>query len=119
MTTPRPTFGRLDSSPDRRAEARRPVALRGKLVVGPAFVFDCVIRNLSDGGARIELALAVTAPNEVWLVDLSSAIAWRAAVIWRRPPETGLKFLERHDLKRPTAATPGHLRKLWLDASGR
>jgi hypothetical protein len=119
MANLKPTFGRFEGGADRRVETRRPAALRGRLVVGPQFAFDCVIRNLSDGGARIDLPFAVPPLDQAWLLDISGAVAWRCAAVWRNQAELGLKFLDRHDLKRPTIATPGHLRKLWLDAGGR
>lgn len=54
---------------------------------------DCVVRNLSEGGALLLVAEARRAPSEVDL-DLSRGGTWRPArVVWRTEAAMGVAFL--------------------------
>jgi hypothetical protein len=104
---------------DRKASRRR-VLLGGKLVFGVAeFSVDCAIRDLSPSGARVKLPVDLATDEQVWLIDIRGAAAYRAEVAWRKGSEVGLTFSERHDLRAPTPATMTHLRMLWLDCATR
>jgi hypothetical protein len=51
---------------------------------------DCIVRNFTPGGAKVELSCPAAVPD---LVDLSIArkgIAYIARVVWRRDNEAGL-----------------------------
>lgn len=110
-----------DASGSQRPRAHRPrVLLGGKLVFGNATQSaDCTIRDLSDTGAKIRLGPDLPIGGEVWLIVLTTGLAWRASVAWRRGAEMGLRFLEQVDLKTPQTGPLGHLRRLWLDCGGR
>lgn len=51
---------------------------------------DCVIRNLSRNGAKLQLAGTATLPSEFDLVVLKTGQNRRARVIWRRADEIGV-----------------------------
>jgi hypothetical protein len=53
---------------------------------------NCLIRDLSDEGARIVLSPAVTIPNTVELQIPQRGQTFRARVQWRRADEIGLAF---------------------------
>jgi PilZ domain-containing protein len=53
---------------------------------------NCLIRDLSDTGARIVLSPAVTIPNTVELQIPQRGQTFRAQVQWRRADEIGLAF---------------------------
>jgi len=53
---------------------------------------NCLIRDLSDDGARIVLSPAVTIPNTVELQIPQRGQTFRARVQWRRADEIGLAF---------------------------
>ena len=58
-------------------------------------------------------------PDKVFLVDLKTAIAYEAHVVWRRYPLVGLAFDHQHGL---TEASTPHLRilkQLWMSARER
>ncbi len=103
-----------------RTDVRGRTLLGGKLVYGEgAITLDCMIRDLSDGGARIKLSDEQPLPNALFLIELRSGVAYEAAVAWKRYPELGLRFVSRHELE--TADTP-HLRvlrRLWTETRAR
>jgi hypothetical protein len=55
---------------------------------------NCLIRDLSDDGARIVLSAAVTIPNTVELQIPQRGQTLRAQVQWRRADEIGLAFTD-------------------------
>jgi hypothetical protein len=107
--------------PDGKRTARRQrVLLAGRLVYGDAqLTLDCGIRDLSEGGARVRLSSPALLPAQVWLIEVRSATAFRGEVAWRRTPEFGLKFLERHDLRAGTAPELKPLKRIWIESAAR
>jgi hypothetical protein len=107
------------SSAEHRREHRQRAYLGGKLVYGDYFSLDCVVRDINAGGARVQLPDAQAVPDKVYLVDLKTAIAYDAHVVWRRYPLVGLAFDHQHGLAE--ASTP-HLRilkQLWMSTRER
>jgi PilZ domain len=104
---------------EHRRSPRQRAYLGGKLVYGDYFSLDCVVRDINTGGAKVQLPEGQAVPDKVFLVDLKTAIAYDAHVVWRRYPLVGLAFDHRHGLAE--AATP-HLRilkQLWMAARER
>ena len=104
---------------ERRREPRQRVLLTGKIVsVDYSFTADCVIRDLSPGGAR------VTAPPEAvcgepFLIVVRNATAHRSSGVWHGDGQAGLKFLDSADV---SADVPRHLRPiqaLWAELAPR
>lgn len=117
MTNP---AGQDVGAADRRRARRPRVLLGGKLVFGNATQSaDCTIRDLSETGARVRISADLPIGGEVWLINITGGVAWRAQTAWRRANELGLQFLEQADLKEPLTGPLGHLRRLWLDCAGR
>ena len=67
---------------ERRHIGRTRVFKGGKILNGNAFRLDCVVRNLSNDGACIEVASTVSVPDEFELSFDSSRTV-------RRPPRRG------------------------------
>jgi hypothetical protein len=83
-----------------RKSPRKRVILGGKIVYNEgSYTYDCRIRDLSDGGARVVVAAGLVIPTHVVLIDTRSSIAYESEVIWLKAPEFGLKFLATHSLK--------------------
>ena len=104
---------------ERRREPRRRVLLTGKIVsVDYSFSADCVIRDLSPGGARI------TAPPEAvcgepFLIVVRNATAHRSRGVWHGEGMAGLRFLDAHNV---SADVPRHLlpiQALWAELAPR
>jgi len=103
-------------SDNHRKELRQRAYLGGKLVYGDYYSLDCVVRDIHKGGARVQLPDAQGVPDKVFLVDLKTAMAYDAHVVWRRYPLIGLAFEHQHGLV--DADTP-HLRilkRLWMSS---
>jgi hypothetical protein len=101
---------------DDRETTRQRTYIGGKLVYGDYFSLDCVVRDITTGGAKVQLPEGQAVPDRVFLVDLKTAIAYEAHVAWRRYPLVGLAFEHQHGLQ--GADTP-HLRilkQLWMSS---
>ena len=54
---------------------------------------DCIIRNLSDTGACLEIASAQVPVDRFDLVILPEFINRRCEVAWRKPGKIGVRFV--------------------------
>lgn len=96
-------------------DPRKKTYLFGLLVHGDgAFTMDCVVRNISAGGAKIALAKRQPLPGELFLIVVKYGLACRAHVAWLSFPERGLKFADMHFLAQPPPQELTFLRELWL-----
>jgi hypothetical protein len=107
-------------NPNARRGPRSRTYLGAKLVYGDgAFSLDCLMRDFSDAGARIKVPEGLPIPDQVFLVELRTGVAYEAEVVWRRLPEIGLKFLHQHDLANASHPHIRIMRRLWAEAQGR
>lgn len=76
------------------ARAVRPRVLNsGKLVIhGGQSVIDCVVRNMSEDGARVRITIPTMLPNTVELLVVKNDMIYPAEVRWNRNSEAGLRF---------------------------
>ena len=97
-----------------RAVPRKRVLFGRKLVYAAdgAFTADCTIKDISDGGARIQLGKRESIPAHVTLIDVRAGAAYEAEVVWRRAPQFGLRFLGKVTLNE-NHPVPSHLGRLW------
>lgn len=80
--------------PDRRASARHRVLKRGKAVFNDnKSVIDCMIRDLSSGGARIACTQAANLPDTFVLLSVPERELRSVRVAWRHMGELGVEFL--------------------------
>lgn len=78
---------------EKRIIRRRRVLKGGKIIFADGnSVVDCVIRNLSVAGARLEVPTTVGLPQEFTLVDSHSGRSYIAKVAWRRGETMGVEF---------------------------
>jgi PilZ domain len=79
---------------ERRWSRRMRVLKRGKTILQHNLVvFDCLIRDLSEGGARIVMDRAAILPAEFRLAILGAGEAREVRVVWRRADEAGVAFV--------------------------
>jgi hypothetical protein len=89
---------------ERRISRRSKSFLRGFVYVSKRRgALACLIRDLSDKGARIIFSDTVTLPDVVDLYIPQREQTLRARVQWRRDDEIGLGFME---IERAAAAEP-------------
>ena len=77
---------------DRRASARDKVLLGGRAEVDARARMNCVVRNLSENGACVEVDGYARVPEEINLTIISKGRAYLARVIWREANRLGLAF---------------------------
>jgi hypothetical protein len=90
----------------------------GKVLCG-AFAWDCVIRDQSATGLRIQMLSSATPPGTVQLVDLVSGFAHDVKVIWRKDREFGVKITRSQDLRGLAPASLQTARRIWQASQGR
>ncbi|HEV7602136.1 MAG TPA: PilZ domain-containing protein [Bradyrhizobium sp.] len=85
---------------DRRQNARARVIYSGVIAFNARqSTMDCVVRNFSDNGAKVEFENAALLPDEINLVIARKSRAFSAKIIWRQPNAAGVAFqpLRRND----------------------
>lgn len=99
---------------------RSRTCLYGKLVYGDgifvphdAFTLDCTVRDISEGGAKITLAIQQSLPLQVYLIVVKHAVAYQAKVVWQKFPARGLNFSKAYQLAAALPAELEFLRRLW------
>ena len=86
---------------DRRGSTRNRTYIGGQIAFNQrSSLMDCLVRNISGGGAKLAFTNTVTVPQEFELSMHQTARTFRAKVIWRRADEAGVVFLE----PRPSSA---------------
>ena len=64
------------------------------MLPGAWVTFDCVIRDVSDTGARLRLGSESTLlPEKFELVFVAEQLAYPAKLRWRRGTECGVEYL--------------------------
>lgn len=104
----------------RRSEHRRRVLLGGCVTFNDgANVFDCTIRDLSDGGARITVPGHQPIARQVFLINIRDRVVFEAQVMWNRGGQAGLSFQKKLPLMELTDKRLDYLKRLWLDRASR
>ncbi|MEE9313293.1 MAG: PilZ domain-containing protein [Rhizobiaceae bacterium] len=82
------------SNQERRSSTRQRMLKSGTVSPdGRLSVFDCVVKNMSETGARIKVQAQQSIPNELIFMLKGSSIKADARVIWRHEKEIGLQFI--------------------------
>jgi hypothetical protein len=78
---------------DKRKLRRRPIRYTATAVFGPGDKRTCVVSDVSEGGARIDMENAQTAPEQFVLFLSHNGAARRICkVVWRKPHQVGVSF---------------------------
>jgi hypothetical protein len=117
---PMPTVQRKPENPtagpDLRLTARRRALLGGMIVARDGTSSsNCTIRELSEGGARIEVPRATNVPSKVYLLTSRQASAQEAQIVWRNATQAGLKLGAVHELSPKMNSDMRHLWRLYLE----
>jgi hypothetical protein len=78
---------------ERRNSSRSRVLKAAKLVLGTASVIDCVVCNVTNTGARIEIANTVELPEGLGLSFDGGFSIRPCRIVWRTVTETGVEFV--------------------------
>jgi hypothetical protein len=79
---------------ERRKHPRSRVLKSAKLILGSSSVIDCVVRNLTNIGARVVVPNTTMLPEHLHLTFDDGRTRYACKIVWRRLNETGLEFLE-------------------------
>ena len=116
--TPSPPVG--PTGCERRGAPRHRSLLGVKLVHTHGILsMDCVLRNMSETGARLSLPPNTGAPDHFDLIDLKHGEAFACRVVWRRYPMIGVTFDARDRLDTAESPRLKSLKSLWLAAVNR
>ena len=77
---------------ENRASVRRRTLKEGKVILTDTTVMDCRIRDLSDGGARLEFGGLTNLPKEFRLLIVGTNMVVPAALAWQRGQFVGVYF---------------------------
>ena len=103
---------------DRRGAPRVSTQRAGKVLCG-AFAWDCVIRDVSDIGVRVQMLAGATPPAKAQLVDLAAGLAHDVQMAWQKDREVGFKIIKSHDLRGLTPASARTAKNLWAASQAR
>jgi hypothetical protein len=78
---------------DRRKSARSRVLKSAKLLLGTSSIIDCVLRNVTNSGARVQIANTVELPDMLNLTLDGGYSVRPCRVVWRSLSETGVEFV--------------------------
>jgi PilZ domain-containing protein len=77
---------------ERRAHARHRVFKGGRLAFDDGGVVDCTVRNLSPGGARLDIASAIGLPSRFTLCIDSDHFVRHCHPVWCHDNHIGVAF---------------------------
>jgi hypothetical protein len=77
---------------DHRTSHRRRALKEGKVVLSDRIVIDCLIRDLSEGGARLEFGAPTELPDSFRLLIASMNLLVPAAPAWQHGLSVGVRF---------------------------
>ena len=78
----------------------------------------CVIADTSASGCKIKLDRPLSLPSDVTLIDLKTATAYEARVMWSKAGEIGLKLTVSSILSGLTPQRFAAARQVWLRHRG-
>src|SRR5258708_784878 len=77
---------------------------------------DCVIIDISAGGAQISTSEKVPVDLQVYLLDTGNQVAYLAKILWSNATRSGLWFLGKQPIGRGMAPCLSFLWRLLLEA---
>ena len=69
----------------------------GTITFGTYPSVDCIIRNISDKGARLEVQSAAAVPDHFMLLIKPELLKRSCRVAWRENQNIGVQFVMKHD----------------------
>ena len=81
--------------PNQRAAPRMRTLIAAKISFNNGqSTLDCLIRNLSDTGAKLIVSEAIALPDRFDLFIPQKSVTRRGRIVWRRGEEMGVRFDE-------------------------
>ncbi|HTV70114.1 MAG TPA: PilZ domain-containing protein [Rhizobiaceae bacterium] len=90
------TDGKIVS--ERRSGVRRRVLKGAVMIFNKGYsTFECVVRNESDGGARLSLAETFALPKTFTLTIMAEEEGRVVDIVWRSASEIGVRYRDMSD----------------------
>jgi hypothetical protein len=89
----------------RRFERMR-TFMAARIEYGSGTTLDCTIRNISDGGAKLQVSGGVTLPGEFYLIIPQRGLHRRVRLCWRNEDFCGVAFVGEEDAPGPGRPHP-------------
>ena len=103
------------ASIERRPKRRNRVLLGGIVAsVDGSHSFNCMIRDISPGGARV-FPRGQQVPSNLYLIHIRDRVAYEATVIWNNGKDVGVSFTNQFRLAEIVDPTKQFLTRLWYD----
>ena len=80
---------------ERRNNTRSRVLKSAKLIVGRSSTIDCVVRNLTNVGARIQIPNTTDLPEKLDMTFDGGRSLRPCRIVWRTLNETGVEFFAK------------------------
>ena len=94
---------------DKHKERRRPMRYTAWIAIKPGTFHGCVVSDISDGGARIDLDTSEDIPDRFPLFLSRNGRARRVCtVVWRKPQQLGVVFTARGGGEHGAAPAPAN-----------
>lgn len=85
---------------ERRASPRRKTRFKATIVYGAErSTANCIVRDLSETGARLKLDLASELPTRFHLIWVAARAVVHVEAVWRSQDEMGVTFLSTHNIQ--------------------
>lgn len=81
-----------DGGPHHRGAHRKRTLKEAKVILTDSTVMDCLVRDISEGGARLAFGDAFTLPKEFRLLVVSTNTVFPARLLWQRGLTAGIGF---------------------------
>ena len=59
-----------------------------------AYIYDCIVRDLSESGARVEIPEARLVPRRFYFLVSKEEVAYDCELVWRTRMMAGIRFRE-------------------------
>ncbi|WP_165602318.1 PilZ domain-containing protein [Methylobacterium indicum] len=77
---------------DKRGRVRHVTSMPATIVISHYDQIPCIVRDLSDGGAKIGLSRRYVLAERFWIVIRHANVTRRASLMWRRGEFAGIAF---------------------------
>ena len=84
-------FSLYQSDMDRRTKQRKPVRKAG-MIEFPGGAFSCMVQNLSDAGAALDVPLSAGIPEHFTLMIVERGESVQCRAVWRTERQIGVSF---------------------------
>jgi len=105
---------------NRRQSLRQKAALPAILVtLDNSMALDCVIRDISESGAKLAVPPSRQIPEQFFLIDVRARTAHKATLAWRTEKEIGIQYQSTMALTASLDRSLRFLNRLWLERAAR